>query len=86
MVCHLHFELEMPYTTSTRYRQYSWLRELLAEPRWVVELAASTVTPASLTVPEWIIRVEKGGIVIRIFFGCITEIAVSHPRWNSDIP
>ena len=33
----------------------SWLRELLAEPRWIVELTASTGTPASLTVPEWII-------------------------------
>ncbi len=36
----------------------SWLRELLAEPRWIVELTASTGTPASLTVPDWIIRIE----------------------------
>ncbi len=36
----------------------SWLIQLFAEPRWVVELTAITGTPASLTVPEWIIRVE----------------------------
>ncbi len=34
------------------------LRELLAEPRWIVELTASTGTPTSLTVPEWIIGIE----------------------------
>ena len=33
----------------------SWLWELFAEKWWSVERAASTATPTSLTIPEWII-------------------------------
>ena len=42
--------------SSIQYHQYSWLRELLTEPWWIVELTASAGTPTSLTIPEWITR------------------------------
>ena len=38
----------------------SWCGELLAEPGRIVELTASISTLTSLTVPEWIVRIENG--------------------------
>ncbi len=63
----------------------SWLRELLAEPRWIVELTASTGTPASLTIPEWIIRVEDIETK-RLPASSFTEVILTDEgRYNSSV-
>ena len=63
----------------------SWLRELLAEPRWIVELKASTVTPASLTIPEWIIRI-KGIISKELSASSFTEVVLTDEgRYKSNV-
>ena len=46
----------------------SWLRELLAEPWWIVKHTASAVTPTSLTIPEWIISIENTILIMNALY------------------
>ena len=61
----------------------SWLWELFAEPWWIIEGAASTGTPTSLTIPEWIIWVECIAL-ISISASSLTEVVLANEgRYNS---
>ena len=53
----------------------SWLWELFAEPWWIVEGAATTGTPTSLTIPEWIIRVEY--VLKHVSTSSVTEVVLA---------
>ena len=57
----------------------SWLRELLTEPWWIVELTASAGTPTSLTIPEWIVgeKTPKSSVSLAPLSGSVLFISLN---------